>query len=260
MGVRRDERGEHAGVCADMAIHEKSLIAPGDIMTTDKLVMDGVDVSGHWNTMPSRVMSAITTRTSARRYRVQWRRERAPLLAVRLVPIARSTPPLTSTRATIYLVNIGLKGTAQDKDIRRVVQPVHQHLRRTRPEGVIKCKHWLEDEGTCRNRTRPFDGSLRASARARPHRGYRSHHEFQADPTGPRRTAQERLAQRHDRAHEQSAVLREGRLGAFLARLPILGPLSMGWAMVIKPRTKARGRTGEVLRAYVDEQKALARR
>ena len=34
-----------------MAIHEKSLIAPEDLMTADKLVIDGVDVSGHWNTM-----------------------------------------------------------------------------------------------------------------------------------------------------------------------------------------------------------------
>jgi heterodisulfide reductase subunit C len=34
----------------------------------------------------------------------------------------------------------------------------------------------------------------------------------------------------------------------------------MGWAMVIKPRTKSWGRTGDVLRQYVEEQKALARR
>ncbi|MCW5604895.1 MAG: hypothetical protein KIT18_10165, partial [Burkholderiales bacterium] len=33
-----------------MPIHEKSLIAPGDLETSDKLVVDGVDVSGHWNT------------------------------------------------------------------------------------------------------------------------------------------------------------------------------------------------------------------
>ncbi len=55
-------------------------------------------------------------------------------------------------------------------------------------------------------------------------------------------------------------LLREGRIRAFLARLPVAGPLRMGWAMVIKPRTKAWGRTGAVLRQYVDEQKKLAHR
>jgi heterodisulfide reductase subunit C len=32
----------------------------------------------------------------------------------------------------------------------------------------------------------------------------------------------------------------------------------MGWALVFKPRTKSWGRTGEVLQAYVEEQKRLA--
>jgi heterodisulfide reductase subunit C len=32
----------------------------------------------------------------------------------------------------------------------------------------------------------------------------------------------------------------------------------MGLAMVFKPRTKSWGRTGEVLRQYVEEQKAKA--
>jgi len=34
-----------------MAIHEKSLIDADRIQTNDNLVLDGVDVSGHWNTM-----------------------------------------------------------------------------------------------------------------------------------------------------------------------------------------------------------------
>ena len=34
-----------------MAIHEKTLIAPDQILTSETLVVDGVDVSGHWNTM-----------------------------------------------------------------------------------------------------------------------------------------------------------------------------------------------------------------
>ena len=33
-----------------MPIHEKTLIDPQLLVESDKLVVDGVDVSGHWNT------------------------------------------------------------------------------------------------------------------------------------------------------------------------------------------------------------------
>ncbi len=53
-------------------------------------------------------------------------------------------------------------------------------------------------------------------------------------------------------------LLGQGRWGAFLARLPVAQGLKMGWALVFKPRTKSWGRTGEVLQAYVAEQKRRA--
>ena len=34
-----------------MPIHEKSLIDPNQVLSAEKLVIEGVDVSGHWNTM-----------------------------------------------------------------------------------------------------------------------------------------------------------------------------------------------------------------
>ena len=41
-----------------MPIHEKSLIRPENLTTHDELVIDGVDVSGHWSTfIESRVVS-----------------------------------------------------------------------------------------------------------------------------------------------------------------------------------------------------------
>ncbi len=41
-----------------MPIHEKSLIRPENITTHDELVIEGVDVSGHWSTfIESRVIS-----------------------------------------------------------------------------------------------------------------------------------------------------------------------------------------------------------
>jgi hypothetical protein len=41
-----------------MPIHEKSLIRPENLHTHEELVIDGVDVSGHWSTfIESRVVS-----------------------------------------------------------------------------------------------------------------------------------------------------------------------------------------------------------
>jgi len=40
-----------------MPIHEKSLIRPENLQTHDELILDGVDVSGHWSTfIESRVV------------------------------------------------------------------------------------------------------------------------------------------------------------------------------------------------------------
>ena len=33
-----------------MPIHEKSLIRPENLSTNEELIIDGVDVSGHWST------------------------------------------------------------------------------------------------------------------------------------------------------------------------------------------------------------------
>ena len=50
-------------------------------------------------------------------------------------------------------------------------------------------------------------------------------------------------------------LLRQGRIGKFLARMPLLGPLRMALMIVFKPRTKSWGRTGAVLRQYVEEHR-----
>ena len=48
-------------------IHEKSLIRPENLKTHDKLVLDGVDVSGHWSTfIESRVVTDYNERLEER--------------------------------------------------------------------------------------------------------------------------------------------------------------------------------------------------
>ena len=46
-----------------MPIHEKSLIRPENVHVQDKLVLDGIDVSGHWSTfIESRVVADYNER------------------------------------------------------------------------------------------------------------------------------------------------------------------------------------------------------
>ena len=256
-----------------MAIHEKSLIAPGDIMTTDKLVMDGVDVSGHWNTMlkPRYVSDydadfgkTIQSYSGGENVHRCWQCGSCTNSCT-----VYALNPDFNPRYWIYLVNIGLKEELlRDKDIIWQCVSCNQCTnicpKDVRPEGVMKAlQHWLEDEGHVpKSNSTKFDEEFTRQCLAR------GRIEDTEVIMNFLKQTQQDLVELLKRGWlgvmiarmNNLPLLREGRLGAFLARLPILGPLSMGWAMVIKPRTKAWGRTGEVLRAYVDEQKALARR
>ncbi|MBI2293019.1 MAG: 4Fe-4S dicluster domain-containing protein [Betaproteobacteria bacterium] len=256
-----------------MPIHEKSLIAPEDLMTTDKLVMDGVDVSGHWNTMlkPRYVSDydgdfckTIQSYGGGENVHRCWQCGSCTNSCTVYALNADFNP-----RYWIYLVNIGLKEELlKDKDIIWQCVSCNQCTnicpKDVRPEGVMKAlQHWLEDAGHV-----PKSNSIKFDE------------EFTRQCLERGRIEDTEVVMNFLKQTKQDLVellrkgwlgimiarmnnlplLREGRVGAFLARLPILGPLRMGWAMIIKPRTKAWGRTGDVLRQYVEEQKALARR
>jgi hypothetical protein len=65
-----------------MPIHEKSLIRPENLKTHDELVIDGVDVSGHWSTfIEARVVTDYNEALEEEIAALPG----APLLAVRLV-------------------------------------------------------------------------------------------------------------------------------------------------------------------------------
>jgi heterodisulfide reductase subunit C2 len=256
-----------------MPIHEKSLIAPEDLMTTDKLVMDGVDVSGHWNTMlkPRYVSDydadfykTIQGYGGGENVHRCWQ---CGSCTNSCTVYAINTD--FNPRYWIYLVNIGLKEELlKDKDI--IWQCVSCNKctnicpKDVRPEGVMKAlQHWLEDEGHVpKSSSTTFDEEFTRQCLERGRI-----EDTEVIMNFLRQTKQDivelvrkgwlgiMIARMNN-----LPLLRHGRIGAFLARLPVLGPLKMGWAMLIKPRTKAWGRTGEVLRQYVEEQKALARR
>jgi heterodisulfide reductase subunit C2 len=50
-----------------MAIHERSLVEPERIVRKERLVIDGVDVSGDWNLIILPALSTIMTLTLPRR-------------------------------------------------------------------------------------------------------------------------------------------------------------------------------------------------
>ncbi|HXV12249.1 MAG TPA: 4Fe-4S dicluster domain-containing protein, partial [Burkholderiales bacterium] len=139
-----------------MAIHEKSLVAPSDLMTSEKLVMDGVDVSGHWNTMMKpryvsdydpdfyKTIQAYGAPNVHRCWQCGSCTNSCTVYALN----ADFNP-----RYWIYLVNLGLKSELlKDKDI--IWQCVSCNKctnicpKDVRPEEVMKAlQHWMEDEG-----------------------------------------------------------------------------------------------------------------
>ncbi len=254
-----------------MAIHEKSLIDPKNLLTTEKLVVDGIDVSGSWNTM-------ILPRTVTD-YDPEFQKKIAALPGGENVHRCWQCGSCTNSctmyaintdfnpRYWIYCTNLGLQSEiVRDKDI--IWQCVSCNKctnicpKDVKPESVMKAlQHWLEAEGHVqKSKSTLFDEEF---TRQCIERGRIEDSEVMFKFFGKTgedvkalllrgwlRTFLERM--------NNVPLLREGRVGAFLARLPIAGPLKMGLAMVFKPRTRSWSKTGEVLAAYVDEQKRKA--
>jgi len=254
-----------------MPIHEKSLLDPNKVLTAEKLVIDGVDVSGHWNTM-------ILPRTVAD-YDPDFQKTIRALPGGENVHRCWQCGSCTNSctmyaintdfnpRYWIYCTNLGLQSEiVKDKDI--IWQCVSCNKctnicpKDVRPEGVMKAlSHWLEIEGhTPKSKSSMFDDEFTRQCieRGRIEDSEVMFKFFKASgedtkallTTGWLRVFVERMS--------NLPLLKAGRLGAFLARLPIAGPLKMGWMMLFKPRTRTWGRTGTVLAAYVEEQKRKA--
>lgn len=237
-----------------MAIHEKSLIDADRLKTHETLVVDGVDVSGHWNTMilPRYITDydpdfykVIQTYPGGENVHRCWQ---CGSCTNSCTVYAQNTD--FNPRYWIYLTNLGLQSElVKDKDI--IWQCVSCNKctnicpKDVRPEGVMKAlAHWLEDEGlTPKTRSTVFD------------------EEFldQVYETG--RMEDTRLLFNFLRKTRQPLVqdwLVE-MVRRMVRHLPVGFLTHMGWHLLHKPRTKSWSRTGEVLREYVREQQAAAR-
>jgi heterodisulfide reductase subunit C2 len=236
-----------------MPIHEKSLIEPERILRHEQLVVDGVDVSGHWNTM-------ITPRTIVDYdddFERKIQRYGGGEYLHRCWQCGSCTNSCTmyaqntdfNPRYWIYLTRLGLKDELiKDKDI--IWQCVSCNKctnicpKDVRPEGVMKAlAHWLEDEGlTEKTPSTVFDEEFTD----------------QVFKTG-------RIEDSHVLMHflqkTKQPLVQEWlvEMTRRMARhLPFRHFLRMGVNMVFTPKTKSWGRTGEVLREYVREQKEAA--
>lgn len=254
-----------------MPIHEKSLIEPSHLLTSDKLVVDGVDVSGHWNTMilPRTLTDydpdfekTIQSYGGGENVHRCWQCGSCTNACTMYALNTDFNP-----RYWIYLIRLGLKDEIlKDKDI--IWQCVSCHKctnicpRDVCPEGVMKAlQHWMEDQGHVpESKSTLFDQEF---TRQCLERGRIEDTEVLTNFL--RKTQQDivRLIMHgwlgvFVARMNKWTELRAGRIGRFLARVPLLHPLRMALAMVFKPRTRSWGKTGEVLEQYVEEQRRKA--
>jgi heterodisulfide reductase subunit C len=236
-----------------MAIHEKSLIEPERLLNHESLVVDGVDVSGHWNTM----ISPRTIRDYDDDFEAKIQKLSGAENLHRCWQCGSCTNSCTmyaqnvqfNPRYWIYLARLGLKEEIiKDKDI--VWQCVSCNKctnicpKDVRPEGVMKAlAHWMEEEGiTEKTPSSIFD------------------EEFADQIYKTGRIEDSKVMQNFFKKTGQPLI--QDWLKVFVLRmmkgLPISHLMKMGWNTVHTPRTKSWGKTGEVLKAYVQEQKEAA--
>ena len=232
-----------------MAIHEKTLIRPENVRVQDKLVLDGIDVSGHWSTF---IEPRVVTD-----YNERLQEEIAALPGGEYIHrcwqcgsctnscTVNAVNPDFNPRFWIYLIRMGMESELlRDKDI--IWQCVSCNKctyacpRDVFPEGVMKATaHWLELKGhTPPSRSSMFD------------------EEFTEQVIETGKIEEGRIIRgffaRSGQPLKQEWLI---EMAKRLARhVPIRMGILMGIAAVIRPRTKRWKKSREALAAYVDEQ------
>jgi len=238
-----------------MAIHEKSLIRPENLKVRDKVVVDGIDVSGHWSTF---IQSRVVTD-----YNEALEEEIAALPGGEHIHrcwqcgsctnscTVNAVNPDFNPRFWIYLIRMGMESELlRDKDI--IWQCVSCNKctyacpRDVVPEGVMKATaHWLELKGHVpKSKSTLFDEEFTeqviATGKIEEGRIIRN---FFA------RTGQPLL---------QDWLVEMARRVA--RRLPFKQGLMMGWAALFRPRTRKWAKASAALSEYVHEQEAKNRK
>jgi heterodisulfide reductase subunit C len=232
-----------------MPIHEKSLIRPENIQTHEKLVLDGVDVSGHWSTF---IQSRVVTD-----YNERLEKEIAALPGGEYVHrcwqcgsctnscTVNAVNPDFNPRFWIYLIRMGMESELlRDKEI--IWQCVSCHKctyacpRDVVPEGVMKATaHWLELKGhTPKSKSTIFD------------------EEFTEQVIATGKIEEGRII-RNFFAKTGQPLLQDWLVEMakrIARRLPIKFGMIMGLAALIRPRTRRWSKARDAITSYVAEQ------
>ena len=238
-----------------MPIHEQSLIRPENIKTHDKLVLDGVDVSGHWSTF---IEPRVVTD-----YNEALEDEIAALPGGEFIHrcwqcgsctnscTVNAVNPDFNPRYWIYLIRMGMESELlRDRDI--IWQCVSCNKctyacpRDVEPEGVMKATaHWLEMKGhTPKSPSIIFDEIFSEQVIARG-----KIEETSIIRQFFRRTGQPLL---------QDWVI--GMARGLLMKLPVGLMRRMGLAMLFRPRTAGWSKARAALEDYVEECEREQRR
>ncbi len=237
-----------------MPIHEQSLIRPENLRTHDKLVIDGVDVSGHWSTF---IESRVVTD-----YNERMEEEIAALPGGEHINRCWQCGSCTNSctvnavdsrfnpRYWIYLIRTGMESELlRDKDI--IWQCVSCNKctyacpRDVFPEGVMKATaHWLELKGhTAKSKSTTFD------------------EEF-ADQVFATGKIEEGRVLRGFFAKTGQPLLQEWLVEMarrIAKRWPVGLGVRMGLAALFRPRTRRWRKARAAIAGYVAEQDAIQR-
>ncbi|MCC7081717.1 MAG: 4Fe-4S dicluster domain-containing protein [Burkholderiales bacterium] len=237
-----------------MPIHEKSLVRPENLVTHDKLVLDGVDVSGHWSTFVQprvltdyneRLQDEIAALDGGENIHRCWQCGSCTNACT-----VNAINPDFNPRYWIYLIRLGMEAElARDKDI--IWQCVSCHKctsacpRDVVPEGVMKATaHWLELNGhTPKSPSSHFDevftDQIVATGRIEEGRVIRQF--FQ-------RTGQPLM---------QDWLVEMAR--RLIGKWPFVMMFKMGIATLLRPRTRRWGKVRAALEEHLAERKRDAR-
>ena len=237
-----------------MPIHEQSLIRPENLKTHEKLVMDGIDVSGHWSTF---IQARVVTD-----YNERLEEEIAALPGGEYIHrcwqcgsctnacTVNAVNPDFNPRFWIYLVRIGLQSELlRDKDI--IWQCVSCHKctyacpRDVVPEGIMKAiAHWLELQGhTPKSRSTLFDEEFTQQV-------------VETGKIEDGRMIRNFFAKTSQPLMQDWLVAMATRVAR---RFPVMLGIKMGLAAVFRPRTRGWDKHRAAIGEYIAEQGAKQR-
>jgi heterodisulfide reductase subunit C len=238
-----------------MPIHEEHLIRPENLKTHEDLVIDGIDVSGHWSTF---IESRVVTD-----YNEALQDEIAALPGGEYIHrcwqcgsctnscTVNAVNPDFNPRYWIYLIRMGMESELlRDKEI--IWQCVSCNKctyacpRDVVPEGVMKAtSHWLELKGhTPKSPSMIFDEVF-------------SEQVIETGKIEEGRIIRGFFKRTGQKLMQDWLVEMAKRL---VAKLPVTMLLKMGLAGVLRPRTSGWAGARDAIQEYVDEKQAEQRR